>query len=243
MTTQSPPALPELAAAGSLPRALDLASPSTIRRVRLMLEVTLLFVLMPFAMAFAVHTYRVPLLLLLQPVLIAFVLYLLWDPTFSLRRELTRGFSWRTLAAILTLVPLVGAAMVAGVWMTYPGDLLSFPTYSPRLWLMVMIFYPLLSALPQEFVYRTFFFHRYSPLFRDRRWLAITVNGALFGFAHVIFGSLVSVVLSAALGLLLAWRYDRTRSVWAVWLEHSLYGQLAFTIGLGRYFFTGVSLN
>jgi hypothetical protein len=41
--------------------------------------------------------------------------------------------------------------------------------------------------------------------------------------------------------MLLAYRYEATRSFWAVWIEHTLWGWLVFTIGLGGYFFTGVS--
>ena len=33
-----------------------------------------------------------------------------------------------------------------------------------------------------------------------------------------------------------------TRSFWAVFLEHTLWGGLVFTVGLGRYFFTGVGI-
>ena len=50
------------------------------------------------------------------------------------------------------------------------------------------------------------------------------------------------LVLSGLLGLLLAYRYTETRSVWAAWIEHTLYGWLVFTVGLGLYFFTGVSM-
>jgi CAAX protease family protein len=42
-------------------------------------------------------------------------------------------------------------------------------------------------------------------------------------------------------GLIFAYRFARTRSFFAVWLEHALYGDLIFTIGLGRFFFTGVA--
>jgi membrane protease YdiL (CAAX protease family) len=48
-------------------------------------------------------------------------------------------------------------------------------------------------------------------------------------------------VLSFFGGLIFAWRYLRTNSFWAVALEHALYGNLIFTIGLGVYFFTGIS--
>jgi len=227
-----------LAAAGSLAPAP--ASPAS--RVRLVAELALLFIGMPLAMTYAIHTYRVSLILMLQPVLIGLILFLLWDRTFSLKRELGQGFPLGELKWIVAIFVAGGLAAAAWVWLSRPADFLSLPVSRTRLWIIIMIFYPLLSALPQELVYRTFFFHRYGPLFGNRRGLAIALNGALFGFAHVMFGSAISIVLSGALGLLLAHRYTQTRSIWAVWVEHTLYGQLVFTVGLGRYFFTGVSV-
>jgi len=42
-------------------------------------------------------------------------------------------------------------------------------------------------------------------------------------------------------GLLFAWRYSRTGSFWAIAFEPAIYGDLIFTVGLGGYFYTGVS--
>ena len=104
-----------------------------------------------------------------------------------------------------------------------------------------MLAYPVLSVVAQELVFRTFFFHRYGPLFRGHKWLAIVVNGAAFGFAHIIFGNIIAVLGTFVVGCLLAYRYYESRSFLAVWFEHSLYGCLVFSVGLGRFFFTGIS--
>ena len=242
MDMRNAPALPHLSAAGSLPQMPAFARPSNGRRARLTMELAILFVAAPLAMASAIETFRVSLLLLLPPVLIGVILYLLYDRTFSLARELSRGFRIRDLLSILATFLIAGGGVAAWVWLNRPEEFRSFPTYRPQLWTWVMILYPLLSALPQELVYRTFFFHRYGALFGDWRWVAVAANGALFGFAHVIIGNGLSIVLSGLLGLLLAYRYTETRSVWATWIEHTLYGWLVFTVGLGRYFFTGVSM-
>jgi len=230
-----------LAAGGSLPRVPAIAYPALSRRLRLLIELGVVFFGAPLLMAYAIRTHHVPLFVVLQPVLLLFILYQLWDPTFRLLGELSRGFPWTELAMIVLGFVIAAGAVAVFVQQHYPADFLSFPKYRPRLWALITIFYPLVSVVPQELVYRTFFFHRYGPLFGERPWLGILANGALFSFGHIIFGSWVSIVLSLALGTLLAYRYVRTRSFWAVWLEHTLYGQLVFTVGLGRYFFTGVS--
>lgn len=234
MTSDAPLAA-GLRAHGSLPMVPRLR----VRRLRLIAEIGLFYLCLPLLYAHLIQTYHVSLIVLMQPLLIALVGYLLWSPDFSLRREFSRGVSWRGVAGIVGLFMLVAGAIALWVWATMPGRFLSFPLYNTRMWLLVMLFYPLLSVLPQELAFRSFFFHRYGQLFGDRLWLLAAVNGALFGFAHIIYGGAVSIVLSGALGVLLAWRYAQTRSLRAIWLEHALYGQMIFTVGLGRYFFTG----
>lgn len=231
-----------LCAAGTLPREEAIVLPGLARRVRLVFEIALFFVGAPLLVSFALHELRLPLFYVLQPILLGFFIYLLWDPTFLLRRELARGFSLGSFAVIVVTFLVLGSAIAYAAHMLYPSGFLSFPRRAPRLWLTIMVLYPIMSVLAQEFVYRTFFFHRYGPLFGDRRWTAIITNAALFGFAHIIFENWIAVVGTFFTGLLFAYRYDVTRSLWAVWLEHSLYGCLVFTVGLGRFFFTGISL-
>jgi hypothetical protein len=47
--------------------------------------------------------------------------------------------------------------------------------------------------------------------------------------------------MTTAGGLLFARDYARHRSLSLTCLEHSLYGCLIFTIGLGRFFYTGAA--
>lgn len=183
-----------------------------------------------------------PLPLALVTVLTGFLLVLVCDRSFRLRSELARGLPLGTLGGIIVVFSLVGGAIALTAYHLHPAVFLSFPRRAPRLWLTIMALYPVLSVLPQELVYRTFFFHRYGPLFGGRQRLAILVNAMLFGFAHIIFANWIAVGGTFLAGLLFAFRYHATRSLWAVWLEHSLYGCLVFTVGLGRYFFTGISL-
>lgn len=199
----------------------------------------ILYVALPLLITYLVRVKHASILLLLQPVMIAIILFLLLDRTFSVRRELGRWPPLRLLVWILTLFVLVAALLSAFMARFQPIEFLALPNRAPIFWAIIMVFYPLLSALPQEMIYRTLFFHRFGALFGNSRVLAAAVNGALFGFAHIMFGSWISIVLSGALGFVIAWRYARARSFWAAWIEHALYGDLVFTVGLGRYFFTG----
>ena len=104
-----------------------------------------------------------------------------------------------------------------------------------------MLVYPLVSVTTQEVMYRLFYYARYRALFGNDAQAAIALNAVLFAFSHIVFQNPTTLVISFLGGLLFAWRYEVTRSFWAVCLEHALWGNLIFTLGLGRYFYTGVS--
>jgi membrane protease YdiL (CAAX protease family) len=109
----------------------------------------------------------------------------------------------------------------------------------PQLWAAIMLFYPLLSVYPQEMLFRAFFFRRYGPLFGSER-AAVVANALVFGWAHVFFPSpVIAVALTIVGGWLFAATYRRTGSLRLAWLEHALYGNLIFTVGLGEFFFSG----
>jgi membrane protease YdiL (CAAX protease family) len=215
---------------------------SPLRRLWLALELLLMFVAAPLAMDWVIHSYRIPLFVALLPVLALFVILLLADRTFSLKRALLKGFGWIDLLLILVLFAAMTPVILAAAQHLVPGSYLGFPKRAPRLWLIIMVLYPLVSVVAQEVIYRVFFFHRYKPLFGNQAALMIFANGVLFAFGHIMFRNWISVWVSLAGGLLFAWRYHRTGSFWAVFLEHSLYGNLIFTAGLGQFFFTGFSI-
>lgn len=232
---------PSLAAGGTLLRPLLASQPRLVRRFWLVSEMLLLYVGAPLAIVWAIREYHVPLFVALQPVLLAFIVYLLWDDGFRLRRELAPRLRLKTVGWILLTFLVLGSAITYATWYWYPERFLGFPLYRTEIWQFVVLAYPLASVPPQELVYRTFFFHRYGPLFGDARGVAIVSNGVLFGFGHIIFWNPIAVIGTAVIGILLAYRYETTRSFWAVWLEHSLYGVLVFTVGIGGFFFTGIA--
>lgn len=117
-------------------------------------------------------------------------------------------------------------------------QLFAFPRRNPLVFLMVCLLYPLLSALPQEIIYRSFFFRRYGSLF-GQGWGMSLASAAAFAFLHIIYDNSISVALSFGAGLIFARTYARTRSLPLVSLEHALYGICAFAVGLGRFFYEG----
>lgn len=227
------------AAGGTLPRDPVVAIPDANRRHRLIAELGILFVLAPVVMRVAVYDYNVPLFYALPPVLVLMMVLLFADPTFRLRRELLRAVSLATLVSIIILFAIGVAVVLYWMAQVMPERLFLLASERPGKWLKIMSLYPFTSVLAQEFVYRVFFFHRYGPLFSSR-WLLIGANALAFGFGHILFRNWIAVIATVIGGALFAWRYERTRSFWAVWAEHTLWGWMVFTVGLGVFFFTGV---
>jgi membrane protease YdiL (CAAX protease family) len=127
------------------------------------------------------------------------------------------------------------------VWRLTPELLFSLVRSAPVYWAAVMVLYPVVSVYPQEVLYRAYFFHRYEPLF-GTGWRMITASAVAFGFVHIIFGSWISVALSAIGGILFGLTYRGSRSVLLTCVEHALFGNFIFTIGWGRFFFHGARL-
>ncbi len=101
------------------------------------------------------------------------------------------------------------------------------------MWITITLFYSIFSVYPQEFLYRTFFFKRYSFLFKNTAVLII-INALLFSMAHLAFYNLLVLALTFTGGLLFAFTYHKSKSLMLTSIEHALYGSWLFTLGMGE---------
>ncbi len=164
--------------------------------------------------------------------------YMLWhDPTFG-RGLFRRSDDTQISKTIIFRFLLIAPGLFGLTWFLHPEYLFAFPIERPWIWMLVMVLYPFFSALPQEFIYRTFFFHQYKGLFYFKN-SDILLSALAFSFLHIVYGNWVAIVLSFGGGILFGMTYKRTQSLFWVTVEHVLYGWLIFTLGLGEYFFEG----
>jgi hypothetical protein len=165
---------------------------------------------------------------------------LMRDPHFDRKQLWNAGQLSGNLAAIL--IPFAVAALVIwlGVRRLAPDREWMLIRENPALWAVVMVAYPVLSVYPQGLLYRAFFFERYAVLFPGR-WTMIVASTAAFAFLHIVFRNRLAPALTAAGGLLFAFRYAETQSLATSCLEHALYGCWLFTVGLGEYFYHGTA--
>jgi len=154
-------------------------------------------------------------------------------------------FSWRGILPQLGPVLFRDAILLIllglAVRIFAPEFLFSLIRRQPVFWALIMLLYPLLSVCPQEFLYRAFFFQRYQPLFGSGRGM-IAASSLAFSFVHIIFGNWLAVGLCVLGRLLFSLTYHRSGSLLLASIDHALFGNFIFTIGLGQFFHHGPKL-
>ncbi len=162
------------------------------------------------------------------------LILLLRDKTFDRRRLGFSGFhKWLALAKRFVII---ASCLALYTVLTEPRNAMAVLRHNPALWASIMITYPVLSVVPQEIIYRVFFFHRYGELFVNKK-LSVVTNAALFAFAHILFRNWVAVIGAFVAGILWTTTYLGSKSLLVVSIEHALYGNLVFTLGIGYYFY------
>ncbi len=209
---------------------------SMLRLVLLLLEFCTLFVGIPLLIYYRLLP-NFPIPYLLFAALAAF-LVLRGDPSFDFAHLTSWNNARSQLLPLLVrnsaLLVLLGLA----VRFFAPQLLFSLIKRAPYFWLLSMLLYPLLSVYPQELIYRAFFFHRYQPLFGSSL-LMVLASALAFGFVHIIFGNWIAVVLSILGGLLFSITYQHSGSLLFTCMDHAIFGNFIFAIGLGHFFYHG----
>lgn len=149
-----------------------------------------------------------------------------------------RAVSWRNLKPVLVRWIIATIAMWAFIGWYDPERQFGLLRENPGFLPYLMILYPLLSALPQEFIFCSFFFKRYRKFFGQGR-LMIFSSALVFAYAHMLYINPVAPVISFIGGLIFARTYWQHKSLALVTIEHGLYGNSLFLVGLGWYFYSG----
>lgn len=211
------------------------AAPATRRgRLARWIEFAALFIITPLVIAvFLPPRMMFPALLALSLAGLALLLVTGSFDWHFLRRG-WRQLPWREAVLVVAAVLVSGVAvlLIGG-----RGTPFSLPRTAPQLMLLIFLLYPLLSALPQELIFRALFFHRYGALMPSRA-VAIGVNAAVFAHAHLMYWSVTVLVFTAVGGWLFARAY-LSRGFPAAWFLHALAGNTIFLVGMGAYFYTG----
>lgn len=199
-------------------------------RTYLASELLLLFVLLPISLVFSYSFILKAIFILLGFIYIAVVLIRFEKISFktSIRIEWSRF--WKRIGLLFLGIILITSLYV---FLMDANKLFCVIINKPLMWISIFGVYTLLSVWPQEIVYRTFFFARYEALFQNKK-LLIFVNAILFSLAHLFFKNTLVIVLTFIGGLFFSYTYYKSKSTLLVSVEHALYGNWLFTVGMGE---------
>lgn len=200
------------------------------RRIR---EIIIIYIVLPLLVK---YLFDLEGMLKVIPVLVlaVFVLIiLLRDSTFPnglLVRWAPVEWKW-----LLVRVAVVSLFTLVVVWFWYPHLLFEFPQKKVTHYLPALAAYPFISVLPQELVFRSWYYHRYKTVFSDKT-SAVFVNSLCFAFMHVVYNNWIAIAGAFAISFIFSYNYHKYRSLPVLVLEHFLYGLVIFTVGLGKFF-------
>ncbi len=195
-------------------------------------EFTLIFVSLPllgFLLRANLANWLIPALIILMAVC---SMLLLSDPHFK-RFRLTSLGEFSAVKRRLFSFFFLGA-LFSGMFygIMNQENWFSMPRNSFYDWLMLLLLYPILSVMPQELIFRTYFFHRYKHIMPSKT-VRIIVSASVFALAHIVYANVLAVLLAFLGGLLFSYTYAQSRSTFVCVIEHSLWGLWMFTLGLG----------
>ncbi len=194
-------------------------------------EFTLIFVSLPllgFLLRAYLANWLIPALIILMAVC---SMLLLSDPHFKRFRLTSLGQFSAVKHRLFSLFFL--GALFSGMFygIINQENWFSLPRHSFHDWLRLLLLYPLLSVMPQELIFRTYFFHRYKTIMPSKT-VRIIISASVFALAHIVYANVLAVLLAFLGGLLFSYTYAQSRSTFVCVIEHSLWGLWMFTLGL-----------
>jgi len=198
-------------------------------KLSLILEMVLLFVVMPLVFCLNISIWIKVALGVLG---FGFVLIFLKKKKYTyLKDEHTFLPSYLKKQIVLVLATLVPVTIYF-VYNYNPDQLFYVLKNKPLVWIGIFFVYSFLSVLPQEIIYRSFFFKRYRPLFSNDT-LLILINALVFSLGHLFFQNTLVMIITFLGGLIFGYTYLKTKSLRLVFIEHTIYGYWLFTVGMG----------
>lgn len=195
-----------------------------------LLELFLLFFIIPVLLALPISKFIKITTVLCAVFYVGILLYRKkkWDSIKVIFKSYK--ITWKRIF-IIALVLLISGGLLTSF--LYPKLLFKPILEKPIQWFIILFVYSFLSVIPQELVYRKFFFDRYKLLFKDEK-LFLFLNAICFSLCHLFLKNTWVLLITFIGGLFFTYTYTKTQNIWLVSIEHSFYGLIIFTLGLGE---------
>lgn len=199
-------------------------------RLYISLELFILFVLLPVSLILPFYILLKVVVVLFGFIYILIVMLRVEKVSFKINKGLDWKLFWKRIFLLFIGVSLITTSYVCFI---DSSKLFCVPLHKPLLWVVILLVYTFLSVWPQELIYRTFFFARCERLFYNKK-LLIFINAIIFSLAHIFFKNMLVLILTFVGGILFGYTYLRTRSTLMASIEHAIYGNWLFTVGMGE---------
>jgi len=198
-------------------------------KLRLYTEFVLLFVLLPISLAFEYSS-----ILKIGLVFLAGIYILIYLIKNKLIHLVKVKLDWKKNLKLIAPRFIV-VAIFTSLYIYYfkRANFFEMPINNTVMWLLVLGVYSLFSVTFQEYIYRTFYFHRFEKMFKNKAYFII-INAVVFSLAHSFLKNWLILLFTFLGGVLFALTYFKTRSTLLVCIEHALYGFWLFTVGIGK---------
>lgn len=196
---------------------------------KLLFELIILFVALPLVFCLSINIWIKVGLGVLG---FGFVVNVLKKDGFNIQKQDKKNFPSFLKKQIALVLLLLVPTTVFFVYNYNTEHLFSIVRNKPLVWIGIFFVYSLLSVLPQEFIYRSFFFERYQSLFSNNVILVL-INALVFSLGHLFFQNTLVMIITFLGGLIFAYTYLKTKSLRLVFIEHTIYGYWLFTVGMG----------
>lgn len=133
----------------------------------------------------------------------------------------------RTIYSLKTVLPITIALIIAaGLFL-----LLEKPRFSPTEGIGFYVFYVLISCPAQELLFRGILSRMLQEL-RLHQALELSVAAVLFGYVHIIYGDILTVVIMGIVGLVWYRAYQRSLNLIGVTISHVVLGVMTIALGI-----------
>ncbi len=140
-----------------------------------------------------------------------------------------------SIAYIVRVIGLSVLLFILGYFImkvTRPEALFNMPKNNITFWIQILMIYAFFSVFTQELLYRRYFFNRYKQLIKNKQ-LLFFINVICFSLCHIFLHTTWVLIATAIGGALFAYTYKKEKSLFWTCVEHALYGNILFSIGIG----------
>ncbi len=201
-------------------------------KLLLITEFILIFYFLPISLY--TNLFTIPNLAILLLLTFPALYFLISDNRFNNSQLFTIKCSYKILFSLMIRF-LISIFLIVAFLFIFLPDLLVISSDNKWRILYTSVFYLFFSVIPQEILYRAFFFHRYETIFNGKH-ISVGINVFTFSFAHIVCGNWLAIFLTIIGGYFFCKTYQKARSLIITIIEHFLYGMMVFLLGLEKFF-------